>query len=111
MENLKMETYENHKGGVGKIHITRLLTNEQLGEHIKMYAKIVIEPNSSIGYHLHDGDSESYYIVSGNGRYNDNGVIRDVHAGEISNTESGQSHGLENIEKEPLVFMALIIKD
>lgn len=106
----KIEHYEKRCGGVGTMHIERLLSPEELGEHVKMYAQVTIDPHSSLGYHLHDGDSETYYILQGCGSYNDNGSIREVHPGDVTYTPSGCSHGLENNSDEPLIFMALIIK-
>ena len=51
------------------------------------------------------------YILSGEGNYNDNGIIRPVKAGDITFTPSGSGHGLDNTTDEDLVFMALIIFD
>lgn len=105
-----VEHYEKRCGGKGTMHIERLLTPAQMGEQVKMYAQVTIDVNSSLGYHLHDGDSETYYILKGKGMYNDNGVLREVGPGDVTYTPSGFSHGLENIGDDTLVFMALIIK-
>lgn len=106
-----IEHYENRAGGKGTMHIERLLTPEEMGPYVKMYAKVTIDVDSSLGYHLHDGDSESYYILQGKAMYNDNGVKRTLSVGDLTNTLSGFSHGIANIAQEPLVFMALIIAD
>lgn len=39
---------------------------------------MTIEPGCSLGYHEHHNESETYYILRGEGDYNDNGVIRPV---------------------------------
>lgn len=106
-----IEHYENRCGGKGTMHIERLLSSMQMGNRVKMYAKVTIDIASSLGYHLHDGDSETYYILQGKGIYNDNGTLREVNVGDVTFTPSGSSHGLENIGDEPLVFMALIINE
>ena len=72
---------------------------------------MTIEPGCSLGYHEHHGESETYYILSGKGDYNDNGTVRPVKAGDITYTPNGCGHGLENTGDENLVFMALIIYD
>ena len=64
-----------------------------------------------MGYHEHHGESETYYILTGQGEYNDNGVYRPVGVGDITYTPSGKGHGLANTGNTDLVFMALIIKD
>lgn len=63
----------------------------------------------SLGYHEHHGETETYYILSGEGEYDDNGVKRPVKAGDITITPDGKGHGLTNTGDTDLVFMALII--
>lgn len=104
-----IEHYENRAGGKGFVHIERLLTPEEMGPNVKMYARVTVDVNSSLGYHPHVNDSETYYILEGTASYNDNGVIRTIGPGEVTHTPSGMSHGIENIGDTPLVFMALII--
>lgn len=106
-----IEHYENRSGGVGSMHIERLLSTEEMGAHVKMYAKVTIDVGASLGYHEHHGDSESYYIIQGNGCYNDHGIKRNVSIGDITNTLDGYGHAIENIGDVPLIFMALIISN
>ena len=57
-------------------------------------------------------DSETYYILTGEGEYNYNGTSwRHVKSGDITFTPDGRGHGLANTGNTDLVFMALIIKD
>ena len=69
-----IEHYENRAGGKGTMHIERLLSPEEMGPHVKMYARVTIDVGSSLGYHAHHGDSETYYILEGKARYHDNGT-------------------------------------
>ena len=68
-------------------------------------------PGSAIGYHIHNGESETYYILSGTAKYNDNGVIKTVTAGDVTFTGSGEGHGIEAIGNEPVEMIALILYD
>ena len=104
-----IQHFEKRAGGKGWIHIEHLLPEEEKGM-VKMYARVTIDPHASIGFHRHEGDGESYYIVSGKGAYNDNGQIYEVHAADSTWTPSGSSHGIENIADEPLVLIALVIR-
>lgn len=104
-----IEHYENRAGGKGTMHIERLLTPSEMGPHVKMYARVTIDVNSSLGYHQHNGDSETYYILEGSASYNDNGTLRTLQPGDVTHTPDGASHGIENIGSTPLIFMALII--
>lgn len=106
-----IEHYENRAGGKGTMHIERLLSQEQFGQNIKMFAKVTIDVNSSLGLHPHSDDGEAYYILKGTGMYNDNGKTRVVQAGDLLFTPPGKSHGIENIGEIPFVFMAIIIRE
>lgn len=107
----QVEDYFERNGGKGWMHIERLLDKETLGDHVGMYAKVTIDPHSSLGYHEHHGDGESYYILEGKALYDDHGEKRILQAGDVTFTPNGKGHAIENIGDTPLVFMALIIKD
>lgn len=107
----KIQKVENMCGGKGSITIEHLLGEKELNGKCGLYAKVTIEAGATLGYHEHHGESETYYILSGEGNYNDNGTIRPVKAGDVTFTPSGSGHGLENTGNENLVFMALIILD
>ena len=102
---------EHVNGGAGFITREQLVSSEEVGEACRMYAKISVLPNCEIGYHEHHGESETYYIIQGQGEYNDNGKYRPVKAGDITFTPDNHGHGLANTGNTDLVFMALIIKD
>ena len=102
---------KNAQGGRGEVILEKLLDAKQLNGKCGMYARVTIPAGSSLGYHTHRGDAESYYVLSGQGVYDDDGTKRVVKAGELTYTGDGHSHGFDNTEgTEDLVFMALIIK-
>lgn len=106
---MKIEHFENRAGGKGWIHIEHLLEPEQLGSKVRMYARVTIDPQASIGYHTHQGDGESYYIVSGSGRYQSEEGCYTVQSGDHLWTGDGHSHGIENTGSTPLVILAMIL--
>ncbi|MCI7262437.1 MAG: cupin domain-containing protein [Clostridium sp.] len=108
-----METVikENFNGGTGRVIIKHILNDQELNGKCKMFAEVTIEPGSSLGYHEHHGNSETYYIIKGQGEYNDNGTIRQVNVGDRTFTPDGFGHGMANKGDTDLVFMALIIND
>ena len=57
------------------------------------------------------GRAETYYILSGEGDYDDNGVVGPVKAGDVTFTPDNHGHGLVNTGETDLIFMALIIFD
>ena len=65
----------------------------------------------SHSHHGAHGESETYYILCGEGIYQDNEKEYPVKTGDVTFTPSGSGHGLKNCTDKDLVFMALIIKD
>lgn len=101
---------EHAQGGEGSVEFFHVLNEEELMGHGSLYAKVVVKPHSSIGYHQHVGNTEPYYILSGKGIFTDNdGTRTEVGPGDACVIRPGQSHGLENPYDEPLEMMALII--
>lgn len=108
---MRIRREEHMAGGNGHVIIKELLDAEQLNGKCGLYAQVTLEPGCSLGYHEHHGESETYYILQGQGEYNDNGTYRPVKSGDITFTPDNHGHGLANIGNTDLVFMALIIKD
>ena len=95
--------------GVGEITVRSLLNGpEELENRARVFGHTTVYPGSRIGLHQHTGDSETYYILSGKGKYNDNGTIIDVQPGDVYYCGDGQSHGIEAID-EPIEMIALIM--
>lgn len=105
----EVQRVEQMAGGKGHVLIERLLGEKELDGKCRMYAKVTLEPGCSIGYHEHHKESETYYILSGTGRYQDDDRFEEVAAGAVTFTGDGHGHGLANTGTENLVFMALII--
>lgn len=99
------------ENGAGLLTLDKLFSPPKQPTHIRTFARATLEPGAAVGYHVHTGESESYYILSGTGRYNDNGISTPVQAGDVTFTPNGHGHGLENTGKEPLEFIALIVLD
>ncbi|EKU70627.1 MAG: cupin domain-containing protein [Selenomonas artemidis] len=101
---------ENRFGGSGTIHIEKLLGPAELDGKCAMYARVTIPPHASMGLHRHEGNTETYHILSGRARYNDNGTEVEIGPGTTTFCGDGEAHAIENIsDNEDLVFMALVI--
>ncbi|MCU6761105.1 Oxalate decarboxylase oxdD [uncultured Roseburia sp.] len=100
---------EQHQGAKGMYTVKHLLGETELNGKCGLYAEVTLEPGCILGYHEHHGESETYYLLSGEGCYNDNGVTRPVKAGDVTFTPDGSGHDIENTGTKDLVFMALII--
>lgn len=95
--------------GVGEVLIEKIL-DEELADKCGLYARVTIPAGSVLGYHEHHGNGESYFVLSGEAVYDDNGVKRTIKAGDSTWTPDGFGHGVDNSQgKAPIVFMALIV--
>jgi quercetin dioxygenase-like cupin family protein len=100
---------ENAHGGVGSIEIHKKITKEDKVEGLSLFAKVVVSPHSTIGYHQHTDDAEAYYVLKGEGIFlNHNEERVPVKAGDICLIKKGQSHGLENLTDDELVMIAVV---
>ncbi len=99
---------EHVNGGAGHILKEGLITQEQLGEHCKIFSKVTIPAGCELGHHEHHGETETYYILSGKGIYEDNGKEIPAEAGDVFFCEDGSGHGMKAIED--VEFVALILK-
>lgn len=107
--DMPFEQIERFKGGAGTLVTRSMHGPEELKGYGRKFGFSVLNPGCSIGLHTHCGDSETYYIISGKGRYNDNGVWCEVGPGDMTYCDDGESHALECLGDEPLSFIALIL--
>ncbi|MCI8398626.1 MAG: cupin domain-containing protein [Oscillibacter sp.] len=99
------------RDGKGTVNVKDLTDKQGLYNHGRLFAHVTIEPGHSIGDHPHVNETEFYYIIKGEGVFNDNGTEVIVHAGDICATGFGEVHGIENKSTEMLELIALIVLD
>ncbi len=109
-EDRTVERFEHKFGADGFITVRSLINADaELNSKGRVFAHTTVAPGSGIGYHIHHGDTEIYYVYSGQGEYNDNGTICRIEAGDVTFTPSGQGHGVKCLGDEPLELIALIL--
>ncbi len=98
-------------GGTGEIKVRNLLKGEEeMYCAGRVFAHTTVYPGSAIGYHVHQNESETYYIMSGEGKYNDNGTVTEVHPGDVFFCGAGEGHSIEAVGG-PIEMIALILYD
>ena len=109
-DDRKIEKVEHKFDADGYITVRNLINApEELNGRGRVFSHITVAPHSGIGYHVHKGDTEIYYVLSGKAQYNDNGSITEIGTGDVTFTPDGYGHGVENRGDEPLDIIALII--
>ncbi len=105
-----VEYREHMRDGDGTVQLTGFIKGpEELCGKGRLFSKITLQPGCSIGYHLHDTDSELFYILSGTAEYNDNGTVCTVSAGDVTVCPPGESHGIANRTEKPVELIAVIV--
>ena len=108
IKQLKTETKFNN-AGKEKMFMTDLADFDASDPRIRLFSLVQVKPGEEVEYHMHIGESESFFFLSGKGIYNDNGTKVDIVPGMATLTPSGQGHSVKNTGDEMLVFIALIV--
>lgn len=101
---------QNRFGGKGEVILEHLIDEKVYNGSIIMYARVIIKPGCSLGYHKHEGNSETCYVLQGTAAYSDNGTPMTLHAGDTVFCDSGESHSIENIGNDDLIVIGLVVK-
>ena len=103
-EQLKNEVAKNPDGSI-LLALTSLCDFDEKNEKLGAFTYIRLEKGQQVPFHVHEDDCEYYYVISGNGIYNE------VSDGCVTYTASGEGHSLKNTGNKMLEFIALIIKN
>jgi len=108
-DSYEAQINENMRGGSGPVKIEHLLTPEEMNNKGRLFAKITLEPGSSIGFHVHEGEIEAFHIVSGEAQYDDNGETVTLLPGDTTHTPNGAGHSVKCAGDTTLEMIALIL--
>ena len=111
LEKPPVTIIDHANGGKGRIILEHIAGPETLRENARLFVKAPLEKGCSMGVHKHKGDREIYHILSGKALYTDNDKTYEMNPGDSACCENGNSHGIENIGEENLVFIGLILYD
>ena len=105
----KKEYRENMRGGNGTVEITNFASPAELNDKGRLFANITLKPGCGIGFHVHEKDSELFYLMKGEALYNDNGVESLVRAGDVMLCPAGTGHAITNNGEEDVELCAVIV--
>lgn len=107
----QVRTRENVRGGEGTITFHDFLLPEESFGAGKLFSRTVIPAGASIGAHLHEGEFEVYYVLSGTVEVLENGSWINLQTGDTHVCESGSSHALRNTASTQAEVLMLILND
>lgn len=108
-DDARVAVNEHMAGGEGTVTITHLLEPDEMLGRGRMYSRVSVPAGASVGLHPHDGESEFYYILAGQGDYRHDDEIIPVTVGDVVSVDNHHQHGIANTGTETLEFMALIL--
>jgi len=109
-EQQRVATEQNDQG-VDKMFLTHLAEFAGKNPKLRTFARVSLKPGEEVPFHIHEGECEYYYILSGVGVYDDNGEDVAAKPGLVTFTPNGTGHGIRNTGSEMLDFIALIVLD
>ena len=92
----KRELQKNCHDGTGEIFLREVFGEDVFESNLVHLHETIVQPHSTIGYHLHEGNEEIYYIMEGEGIMTVDGEEKTVAPGDAIITHSGSKHGLVN---------------
>lgn len=102
---------EKPRNGTGSMKLCPIMIEEELSGCTTLFARVILNPQSEIGYHQHIGETEAYYVLSGQGIFID-GEQKEVAVsdGDICTIKEGQGHGMRNTGDACMDIIAIVIK-
>ncbi len=97
----------NPRDGSGEISIKTLVEGAFFGNKINGFFINNLSKGSLIGIHDHRENQEVYFIISGKGKYYDNGKWIFYRKNDLLLCDVGESHGMKALEDTK--FMAFIV--
>ena len=97
------------QGGIGTLNLAELMDPEMLRGAGRRVALLTIPPGCSIGEHVHTGECEGFYVLSGEGLYTDNDTSYTITSGDFVLCKDGERHGVQNQQEQDLELFILIL--
>ncbi len=108
-DNILIEKKKMFDGeGMAELHHILRGKEEMYGKG-RVFSHLILVPGAEVGWHIHHGDGETYYILKGVGEYNDNGTPVQVEPGDVTFVDAEEGHALKNIGDDNLEAIALIL--
>lgn len=107
--DMQTEYRPNMRDGNGTVELISFATPEELNDKGRLFANITLKPGCSIGYHVHEADSELFYLMKGQVLYNDNGTEHTLTAGDVMICPAGTGHSIANNGEEDAEVIAVIV--
>ncbi len=106
-KDMKIDEVEHMRDGEGTV-VKMTIAPSQPDVHLRLLGRFTIRKGCSIGRHVHCGETEYYYILSGQGIVTEDDGEKTVNPGDVVITGWGQGHSIRNEKDQDLEFLAVI---
>ena len=97
-------------GGIGELNGFELVSKDLFDNKLNGFYYNELTVGSEVGFHQHVGNSEIYYLLSGEAQVKDNNdEWVDFKVGDCLYTQDGMWHAIKNIGNSDVKFLAFII--
>ena len=108
-EGMERGIRERMRGGTGTVEIVHVFHSTELKGKTRLFARLRLLPGASIGYHVHEGEEEIFYILSGSAQVTDGETEARMGPGDAVVTGGGAGHSLACAGSSPLELLAVIL--
>lgn len=100
---------QNLRNGKGFACISYLLKSEEKFDNVTFMGIVELDSKASIGFHEHANDSETYYIVQGQGLFKEKDLAEQaVESGDFCHIPKGSGHALKNTGDDKMIILAIV---
>lgn len=99
---------EHAEGGLGNFTMRFPITGSELPPHMRLICEVIINPGEVCKSHIHEGDTEIFYILSGKAEYTGAEGTNVLAPGDVTVCYDGESHAIKCLGDEPLRVLAFI---
>jgi mannose-6-phosphate isomerase-like protein (cupin superfamily) len=101
--------YGQRHGGKGEVGARMIWGPHDFRSNFHCLAHCLLPPETSIGYHRHDGVEECYIIIEGNGRITVDDETQEISQWDVIPSRLGGSHGLYNHTQKNLELLVVSV--
>lgn len=87
---------ESSHGGRGPVALYEIWGRSDFESAVDFFDRVVVPPNSTVGYHKHGHNEEMYIVLSGRGTMTIDKEPVTVKSGDMILNPAGGEHGLVN---------------
>lgn len=109
-EDVGINVRQHLRGGSGEVRQQTVVKNDEV-PNLRAHGIQTIEKGATIGYHIHENETEIYFVLKGRAGFDDNGKRVILNEGDAIITRSGEGHAVSNAGDGDLVIFTTIIKN